>query len=139
MKQPKPLLIALLICSIAGLLAVSAWAETFVVREFTAANTGQEVRLEWLSGSESGLSEFRVQRSFDGQNYRTIYNVNLKGSNNRYVYIDSDLFKGEIRMVHYRIEAAFHDGRNEWSKAEIVTLSFSGLRRTWGSIKAMFR
>ncbi len=122
-----------------GVFLYPAQAETNALRDFKASTVGQEVHLEWYSNAENNITEFRIQRSFDGINFRTIYQIPPKGSYSKYTYIDSDLFKNEIKVVHYRIEVAFRDGHTEWSKVELATLSFSGLRRTWGSIKAMFR
>ncbi|MFN3821603.1 MAG: hypothetical protein ACK4OO_04660 [bacterium] len=115
------------------------WAQSGVVKEFTATAQGSGVVLEWISGQERGVLQYAVERSFDGENFLAIGTIDPKGDGTRYHYQDNNLFKNELRLIYYRIRVDFQERRSEWSEVERVTLSFSSVRRTWGSIKAMFR
>ncbi|MBM3329019.1 MAG: hypothetical protein FJY67_06040 [Calditrichaeota bacterium] len=121
------------------LAAAALWAESRAVQDFRAWVESPEVQIEWTGGSEAGVTTFRLQRSFDGQRFSTIHTAAPTGDGSRYSFTDRDLFKGEPRSVEYRVEVGLIGNRTEWSEVEIVTLSFSNIRRTWGSIKAIFR
>jgi hypothetical protein len=115
------------------------YAQSAFIRDFRAGTNGQEVLIEWTSAAETGLTEFRLQRSMDGVHFNTIHTAQPAGDNHNYTYTDSDLFKNTGRTCYYRIEIATTGQRLDYSSVEEVALSFSGIHRTWGSIKAMFR
>lgn len=110
-----------------------------VVRDFTAVTMDNQVVLRWTSGSEEMVSRYTIQRSFDGERFFNIGEVSPIGSGEHYEFTDDDLFKGRVNTYYYRIEVSFSDGRSEYSTTVEVTMSSSGIARTWGSIKAMFR
>ena len=111
-----------------------------IIEEFTANSLDRAAELEWTTGSENGVSEYRLQRSFDGRTFYTIHEVRPGSSiNHTYQYVDDDLFKSQVRTFYYRVEVSLNAGNCEYSRTENVTFSFSGIVRTWGSIKAMFR
>ena len=110
-----------------------------VLESFTASVEGHSVELEWTTSSERNVVEFCLQRSFDGRNFYPICEMEPTGAGHTYNYIDNDLFKGNTRTFYYRLEIRHAGGHKEYSQTREVTLSFSGVYRTWGSIKAMFR
>lgn len=127
--------VTLLLC----LLPLALLADDGIIRDFTATNSGQQTLLEWSTDSPEQISLFHVQRSFDGRQYYTIADVSCRSGVNNYSYNDDDLFKGELHTFYYRIEAVTSYRNSEFSEVVEVTVSFSGIKRTWGSIKAMFR
>ncbi len=133
----KNILITTIALLIVAVFVGQASAET--IRSFTAESKDQTAVLEWTSGIESGVVEFSIQRSLDGQVFHNIASVRPKGDNSTYRYVDNDLFKDRLNTFYYRIEVVFVGGHSERSQTEEVTLSFSGVHRTWGSLKAMFR
>jgi len=110
-----------------------------VIQSFTAEAVNQQAVLSWRSGIEANISQYRVQRSFDGERFFQIATIFPEGSSHNYSYTDSDLFKDRINTYFYRIEAVKEGGFTEQSSIARVTLISSGIARTWGSIKAMFR
>ncbi len=124
---------------IALTLAFPLAASADLIESFTAVSHGQEVYLQWATTQENGVSSFRVQRSFDGRYFHTLRSLAPTGNNSSYSYIDSDLFKSSLQTFYYRIEIEAANRRVSYSLVERVELAFSGIRKTWGSIKAMFR
>ena len=121
------------------LLPAGLRADDGVFREFSAVGSGQQVVLDWTVQPGLAPAMFHVQRSFDGQRFIAIADVRPADGVYQYTYVDDDLFKGELHTYYYRIEAVLSGDRSALSAVREVTLSFSGIRRTWGSIKAMFR
>lgn len=128
---------------LAGLLALALTLPIVgmagTIQSFSAVSHGQEVYLQWVTTQETAITSFGIQRSFDGKYYHTLHTVTPTGSNSNYSYIDSDLFKGGLQTFYYRIEINSNDDKVGYSSIERVELAFSGIRKTWGSIKAMFR
>lgn len=121
-----------------ALLLVPFLAQGQVIRDFTAAAAGHQVMVRWTSGSESGLQEYQVQRSADGTHFTVVGTVNPLGSGHTYSYTDEDLFKNP-QTWYYRIAAVKPGTATEYTQSREVSMISSGIRRTWGSIKMMFR
>jgi len=136
MKNHRPDIITL---SLLLLMALAQPSIAQMLESFNATADNHSVRLEWKTLSESGVTGFCVMRSIDGKNFYKICDIEPAGSGQTYQYIDSDLFKDNTRTFYYRLEICLNGGRKIYSRTEEVTLSFSGVQRTWGSLKAMFR
>ena len=123
--------IALLHCGV-------AWSQSLIVN-FEVYPGGDHATLEWDSGIEAGLSLYQIERSSDGIEFIAVDEVAPQGNNSSYIYEDYPLYKDNSRIYYYRIRAIMADGSSTLSGVKSVTLSFSGIQQTWGSIKALFR
>jgi len=120
-------------------LVLPSLATAQIISDFNAVGGSQGVFLQWTTARESGVVEFRLQRSFDGVQFHSIHTNKAVGAAHTYYYTDNNLFKGPQQTFYYRIEIALPDDQVSYSNTEVVSLNFSGIQRTWGSIKAMFR
>ena len=115
------------------------WAGADIL-EFSAEPDGESaVLLTWRTGVEVSLTVFQVQRSSNGNTFYTIGNVNPTGSYSEYQYLDTNLLKQSVKTYYYRLKMIDTSGAVTYSEVRDVTLTFSGIQETWGSIKAMFR
>ncbi len=133
MHRNKLLILALLICS--------SWAaagvELYYFRAYAVVN---QSRLEWSTGNEDNFSLFVVERSSDGENYFMIAQLPATGSFSEYQYTDSSPLDADMqRTFYYRLKMVNRDGSFRYSEVQEVSLTFSAVQHTWGSIKAMFR
>ena len=107
----------------------------------TAQSNGSAVVIRWTTLDETGVQKFEVfRRSGLSGEFSMIGTVNqLKGNNSAYEFTDSDVFKSAGDFYQYKIRII--DGQNNVSETEAVSVSHvsSTAKRTWGSIKAMFR
>ena len=110
-----------------------------VISEFSVHTDDGHAVLEWTSGVETGLLSYDVQRSFDGSHFNAINHIDPSGDNHKYRYVDNDLFKGNVSSYYYRISGVLSDNKRYYSETRKITVNSSGINRTWGSIKAMFR
>jgi len=115
-----------------------AWGPNLIT-QFTAESAEDFVVLEWVSGPEAGLQEYQVERSLDGIEYIDIANLEPTGSQSDYTYEDYDIYKTTSRTYYYRIRGLMSNGTSTYSDVQTVTMSFSGIQQTWGSIKSLFR
>ena len=107
---------------------------------FSARSDGTVIYVRWMSEDETGVVRFEVERKagLDGQ-FFLLSEIQPKGDNSVYEYVDDSAFRMTETVYKYRIKVAYSDGSSVYSP-EITVMHFvSDVRRTWGSIKAMFR
>lgn len=107
----------------------------------TAFSNGSDIVLRWTTDNETGVQRFEiVRRTGTVGDFVVVGSVGqLKGNNSSYEYIDKSVFKTNSGVFQYKIRVI--NGSNPAPETEIVSVSHlsSAAKRTWGSIKAMFR
>ena len=121
------------------LIATIAFAGTVFI-EFNATPLDNKVLLYWKTGSETGVDQFQIKRSSDGNLFIEIGVVNKKGDGSEYEYTDENVIFKDSQTFFYKIRAIKSNGSLvEESESTPVNPNISGIYRTWGAIKAMFR
>jgi hypothetical protein len=106
---------------------------------FHAQNEGDDIRLEWKTTTEINIAHFIIQRRTPDSDFIDLATVNPKGNNSVYSYLDQATYKMTDLVFVYRLKIADNDGSLSYSNEVSVSPDISGVKRTWGSIKAMFR
>ncbi len=105
-----------------------------------ARSDGTNVIVQWGSSDETSVKEFEVERRSGAvADFLSIATVSKKGSNSFYEYIDKSAFKTTGTIYQYRIKIVMNNGSAEYSSIITVSHNVSSVKRTWGSLKAMFR
>ncbi len=121
------------------LLASAAWAGVELL-SISVNAMGDHARLEWRTGQEINFQTFVVERSPNGEAYQPVGQIQARGSFSEYYFTDqSPLDVENERTFFYRLKLLNRDGTFIYSDALEVSLSFSPVQQTWGTIKAMFR
>lgn len=130
-----------LICAVFVLSTVAIAAVT--LQYFTARDNANGVLVEWKTGDEGGTSKFEIERSADRpDNFISIDEVTATGNNSYYSYQDNSVDIGNGRnsaLYFYRLKCVEPNGNYTYTNHITVTHTVSGIRSTWGSIKAIFR
>jgi hypothetical protein len=105
---------------------------------------GDNANLSWqVSGIPLTDSQrFSIQRKTPQTDYQEVASVNATSNNSFYQFTDKAVYKTTDVMYIYRIRLVDVNNPNYvyGSSDEIhISLSISGVKKTWGSIKAMFR
>jgi hypothetical protein len=131
----KKLFQILLVLSIIGTSLAGAFIEYF-----HATAQGENVKLEWKTGEEINLQNFVIERKTQSSSYVDLATIIPKGSNSFYSYIDESVYKSSDYVFTYRLRIVDNDQKVSYYDHEAsVSPNISGVKRTWGSIKAMFR
>jgi hypothetical protein len=97
------------------------------------------IRVEWTINSEAGVDHYEVWRS-SGSSDLILIGVVQRGT--FYLEDRNSLYKTEDQYFNYQVRAIGSNPSIQ-GKSEIVGIRFmstsSTAKRTWGSIKAMFR
>jgi len=120
------------------LLTTAVFAGTFL-EYFQGRSEDEDIILEWKTREEADLQNFKVERKTPQSSYVEIATIQPKGSNSYYTYIDQSAYKSQNMMFIYRLKIVDNSGQVSYSNEVSVSHSVSGVKRTWGSIKAMFR
>ena len=109
------------------------------INYFHVRTESESVKLEWQTGDESNLKEFVIERKTPQTSYVEIATVTPEGSNSVYTYTDQNTYKTNDMVFVYRLKMVDYNGQVTYSTDTSVSYSISGVKRTWGSIKAWFR
>jgi hypothetical protein len=111
-------------------------------KSFCGISNSSQVLLRWITVNETNVELFEIERK-TGTNgvFTYIGNVHPKHTPSQYEFVDYSALKSNGETLYqYRIKILFTEGRQpEYSEIISVSHFVSGVRKTWGSIKAMFR
>ena len=122
------------------LLVATAFGGAFL-EFFNGRSDGDNVVLEWKTRSESNLQRYEIQRKA-GQSgeFITLATISPKGANSQYHYTGRAAYKDAGNVYVYRLRIVeTGSGPSSFSNEVTISHSVSSVKRTWGSIKAMFR
>jgi hypothetical protein len=118
--------------------SISYYAGAFLI-EFNAYSESENIVVNWQTGDENNLKHFVVTRKMENVSYSDIATVDSKGSGSFYSYIDENVYKATGSVYTYQLKIVDNDGAVSYSNEMTVMSNVSGVKRTWGSIKALFR
>lgn len=125
------------------LLAAAPAHDEVRLRYFNVAEQGSDFLLSWETEVEESARSFEVQRrtAFSNGQYLVAEEFQPHGVNRLYEYKDDQVFKagaGPQDVVDYRLVVVYESGARQILASKSVNYTSTALRRTWGSIKAMF-
>ena len=110
-----------------------------VVEYFTAQSQNDNVVIRWKTSDETGVQKFVLERGVNqSSEFAKLAEIPPKGSNSIYEYIDASAFKQTDNIYFYRLQVVTNNGSFHVGPITVLH-KVSSVKRTWGSIKAMFR
>lgn len=111
-----------------------------VFSRFDARTEGNDIVVSWETSVETDIREYVLERRtiFDTQ-FLEMARLEAHGSNSPYTYRDERVFKVQAEQVSYRLRM-IDDNGSFAGVTDPITVDYTptAVRRTWGSIKAMF-
>ncbi len=110
------------------------------VTNLSVATEGRDITISWEMLDQIGVRHFNVERrTADQENFTQINNNPIeRNDSKKYEYVDRGVYKQDNAIVFYRVAIVEINGGVYYS--DIAPLGkISSVRRTWGSIKSMFR
>jgi hypothetical protein len=121
------------------LIIATVYAGAFI-EYFHARSESDNVRLEWQTSEETNLQKFVIERKTPQSSFTEVASVAPKGNNSNYIFTDQNAYKTNDMVFVYRLKIVDNNDQVTYSADVTVTHSISSVaKRTWGSIKAMFR
>ncbi|MGA9117692.1 MAG: hypothetical protein WB626_13060 [Bacteroidota bacterium] len=114
-----------------------------VVKDGTlsATSDGVNITVRWVSEDEGTVGRYELERKSGlSGSFLPLATVPLRGNNTLYEYVDETAFRIAGSIYQYQLRVTFHTGQSPVVYGPItVRHDVSSVRKTWGSIKAMFR
>jgi hypothetical protein len=132
MKRALALFLALFLPLVAAQAAV-------IKGSLTATSNNSMIMVRWASDDDAGISGYEVARKSGLEGAFIVLAVTPLTPDRSYLFVDETAFRTSDSYYQYRITPVYADGRTVEPFYVTVTHSVSSVRRTWGSIKAMFR
>jgi hypothetical protein len=139
MRHFSSIVIVFLLFLILGFQSVAV-ADIIRPGSLLARSSGGNVVLNWVSDDETNVLRYEIERrAGTSGDFGYIASVDPKGPS-FYEFIDHSAYRASATLYQYRVKVVFSDGSPpQYFGPVSVIHSVSGVRRTWGSIKAMFR
>ena len=108
------------------------------ILEFQAEPSSNKITLNWRTGVEKNITSFYIERSSNNNDFMKVGEVDPTGTNSRYEFVDESISR--VRSIYYyRLRVVNNNGSSQFSESLPVIPNVSSIKRTWGSIKALFR
>jgi len=123
-------------------LCIAGTASAGVIKgQPTARSNGSTITVHWDSDDETGVVGYEIARKvgWDGQYIVLVPMYKAKGSNQPYDFVDDSAFRTSSTYYEYRITALYSSGARSDPYEVGVSHTVNSVKKTWGSIKAMFR
>ena len=134
MKKSLPLTISLILLLQIGSLLAGAF-----INYFHASSDGDNVILSWQTSQEINVKDYVIERKTLNGNFIELAIILPRGDNSSYSYVDESAYKTSDAIYIYRLKIVDNDLNISYSSEVTVSHSVSSVKRTWGSIKALFR
>ena len=96
--------------------------------------------ITWEARVEKGVRTYELHRKTSYSNeFALVEKIAARGRAVTYRYVDSEVYKAAAEQVDYQLEVVHTDGTREMKAQQQVNYTPTAVRRTWGSIKAMFQ
>ena len=111
-----------------------------IIQSFEIESDNGNIILTWQSSTEQNVKQYEILRGPDKDRLTLIATVPAKGDNSLYTYIDENAYKTSDSFYAYGLVIRDNDGsKSEIMHTRILHENVSSVKRTWGSIKALFR
>lgn len=135
MKRFPLLILLVLLLTGAGL-----WAGSVKLEYFKVDRQGNNFLIAWKAEIEQDVRSYELLRKTSyATEFSSIQVLNAHGIGKEYQFNDDQVYKAASEQVDYRLEAVFTNGLRQQVAERKVNYTPTAIRRTWGSIKAMFQ
>ena len=124
------------------LLAGAALPNAVQLSFFKAEKVGSDLVISWQARVEDSVREYVLERRTPHSNGEFVeikQRFAAHGTGKPYRFQDDQLYKSPENQVDYRLYAVYVNNDRVRLAEQKVNYTATAIRRTWGSIKAMFQ
>ena len=115
-------------------------AFTVKLKYFKVERQNNDFVLSWEAEQEDDVRSYELYRKTSyTATFSVIKTLTPHGIGKAYTFKDDEVYKVTSEQVDYRLEVVFTNGLRQQVAQEQLNYQATALRRTWGSIKAMFQ
>lgn len=141
MKRTVPIIALLLFAGWVASAGVASAQNSARLDFFKVDRENNDMVVTWKATTESGVSRYELQRKtrFTNNQFVVVAEVSPHGTGKTYRLMDDQVYKVSSEQVDYRLEVVYTNGVREELGQQSINYTPTAVRRTWGSIKAMFQ
>ncbi|SHK61387.1 hypothetical protein [Rhodothermus profundi] len=108
---------------------------------FKVTAEGNDLVVTWQANREEGVQRYELRRRTPASKgrYVLIAQIAPQGVGKPYRYVDRQVYKQAADEVAYQLWVIYGNGTAQLLAEQAVNYTPTAVRRTWGSIKAMFQ
>lgn len=141
MKRTVPIIAFLLLAGWAASSDLASAQNNARLSFFKVDRENNDMVVTWEATAESGVERYELQRKtrYTNNQFVVVTEVNPHGTRKTYRLTDDQVYKVSSEQVDYRLEVVYTNGVREELAMQSINYTPTSVRRTWGSIKAMFQ
>lgn len=111
------------------------------VQSFDVTPVGKDFTIRWQTEVEDEVREYEIFRRtpYSNDQFVRVHSARAHGTGKPYVFTDDQVYKAGAEQLDYRLEVVYQNGLREVLALKSLNYTSTAVRRTWGSIKAMFQ
>ena len=122
-----------------AVMLVGASAVTVRLAYFTVEQDNGALLLSWETEAEEDVRTYELfRRTSQSTVFTRIAETAAHGAGTPYTFRDDQVYKISSEMIDYRLEVVYESGLRQQLAERKVNYTPTAIRRSWGSIKAMF-
>lgn len=108
---------------------------------FQVVPEGRDFVIKWQMETEDEVRGYELTRRtpYSNQQFVKVQELSAHGTGIPYQFRDDQVYKSASDQLDYRLEVVYENGLREVVLTQSVNYTSTAIRRTWGSIKAMFQ
>ena len=133
--RPLPVILALLV------LTAASFGYGVKLEYFEVSPEGKNFTVKWQMEAEEDVREYELTRRtpYTNQQFVKVQAMAAHGVGVPYEFLDDQVYKTGSDQLDYRLEVIYNNGLREVVATKSVNYTSTAMRRTWGSLKAMFQ
>ncbi len=118
-----------------------AYAQSVRMKYFNVERDGNTLVITWETELEESVRTYEIFRKAGlDADFVSVGTVSGHGVNLQYRLVDDQVYKGgNSAFIDYRLEVIYDNGVRQRLAEKKVNYTSTAIRRSWGSIKAMFQ
>ena len=108
---------------------------------FNIQTEGRDFVVTWKMDVEEDVREYELLRktTLSSDQFVKVFTARTHGTGKDYFYRDTQVYKSGSEQLDYRLDAVYTSGLREIITTKSINYTSTAVRRTWGSLKALFQ
>ncbi len=123
------------------LVGAAASADDVRLNFFRIQPEGREFVVSWQADAEQGVQEYELLRktTMSNDQFVSVFVAPPHGTSKEYQFRDTQVYKSASEQLDYRLDVVYATGVRETLSTKSINYTSTAIRRTWGSLKALFQ
>lgn len=108
---------------------------------FDIQSEGGDFVVTWKMDVEEDVREYELLRktTMSNDQFVKVFTTRPHGTGKNYLFRDTQVYKSGSEQLDYRLDAVYSSGVREIITTKSINYTSTAVRRTWGSLKALFQ